>query len=163
MSVRGWLEVYADTHADWSPTSAVATLPGGRKALYYEVYASSVTGSGGIPATYGVFCRVWRSDCWWLKIMQKHGNFTKCGVCTFLKAALASAAGGAETRDVIRNRLARHYSFQGAQRLMLNHVEKACRQSNGKTWYCTIDKMDQNKTIVPAVWAHLKDPPPKYF
>jgi len=107
-------EAYAHTHADWSPMSEVASLPGGRKRLYYEIYYHDRATQGLRPGTYAHFLRVWRCDLFWLHTFHSQATFSKCGICQYLRAQLDSIPRSlVDARTAIRGRLFRHYEFQG--------------------------------------------------
>ena len=46
----------------------------------------------------------------------------------------------------------------GAQRMVVGGIEETCRMSNGAKWAMLIDKMDQQKSILPAMAAQNKTP-----
>ena len=48
LGARQWLEQYANTHAEWSPTEARAYLPAGRKLFYFHHYRSELMHRHGL-------------------------------------------------------------------------------------------------------------------
>lgn len=58
----------------------------------------------------------------------------------------------------LTGRLAQHFSFQAAQRLSQGRIEEACAASGGTKWFVKMDRMDQNKTILPTIWGQLRSP-----
>ena len=48
LGARQWLEWYADTHTEMSPTDGKAYLPAGRKAFYYAHYKKDTMERHGV-------------------------------------------------------------------------------------------------------------------
>ena len=69
------IEAYAGHHADWSPMRDVATLPGGRRKTYYELYCHDQATHGETTSVYKHFLAVWRTNVFWLKVYNKPGPF----------------------------------------------------------------------------------------
>ena len=153
--VRSWLEKYAEDHGDWCPNREGCALPGGRKRFYYNLYAVQRTEQRGCtPASYMYFLLTWRTDLPWLTICDAIGSFKKCGICTFIRQQIDSVPRNRGLLlDALKVRLARHFEFQGAQRIRLARIEEVCRQSQGVRWCMLVDRMDQNKTNLPSIAA----------
>lgn len=173
LNARQWLEWYAATYAEMSPMSAVAYLPAGRKAFYYEHYRQDVLSRAGLaPGVYApgvhkdvpladmsTFLKAWRMEVPWLIVSKSVSMFTRCSVCEYLKLLKEQTPKDQEKlRAAIEARLGRHFEFQAAQRLAHARVEEDCAQSGGQKWLMIIDKMDQKKTVVPTVWSQLPTP-----
>ena len=60
--------------------------------------------------------------------------------------------------NALRTRLGQHFQFQSAQRLALGREEERCIQSGGTDVFFHMDKMDQQKCILPCVWPLLSTP-----
>jgi hypothetical protein len=58
----------------------------------------------------------------------------------------------------LKGRLARHWGFQAAQRLQQGRLEEAAASSGGRVWFMKVDKMDQQKCVLPCVWGLLRTP-----
>ena len=159
LDARLWLEYYAETHGDFSPISGDCYLPAGRKICYWHVYAQQRKEASMPFASVGVFRESWRCECPWLIVERGTSTFTACGICTYLRQQIDLVPRGQpDILDALKERLARHYEFQSAQRLAQARVEEICHQSQGTKWSMVIDKMDQQRTILPAVWAQRRAP-----
>ena len=158
LDARRWLENYGTTFAEQSPNSLMCTLPPGRKHFYYCAYQHDRTSDNLPYASLSVFLMCWRVDVSWLVIAPGNQQQSKCGVCMFFKLQIDSAQRGSAALSLLKSRLGMHFQFQAAQRLCQDRVEEACAQSQGDLWMMKIDRMDQSKTILPAIWALLPSP-----
>lgn len=175
LGARQWLEWYAATYAEQSPMSYLAYLPAGRKAFYYQHYRNDMLKRAGLADSSGVyapgenpdlqlaggstFLKAWRVEVPWLIVCKSVSMFTRCSVCEYLKLLKEQTPRDQEVfRAAVDTRLGLHFEFQAAQRLAHARVEEECAQSGGQKWLMVIDKMDQNKTIVPTVWSQLSTP-----
>lgn len=83
----------------------------------------------------------------WLRC-RKSTPFTKCGLCEYLVHCIYNAAQGSG-RVKLMNRLALHHSWQGAQRKCLDELIEQSRRTPLDLVVFSIDKLDQQKSIVP--------------
>ena len=122
-----------------------------------EAYASAVRRMAEVPlADSGTFMRAWRMECPWLIVCKSISMFTRCSVCEYLRLLIDQTPRDQEaTRRALQARLGDHYEFQAAQRLSHNRLEEDCAHSGGARWFMLIDKMDQAKTVCPAIWSQL--------
>ena len=142
LDVRAWLEQYASVHGEQSPMSGVTLLPAGRKALYYELYCYDRRMDGSLAhldhkcADISTFLKCWRTECFWVVVAKSQSMFTRCGVCEFLKNMLDSTPREqTQLHAAIRDRLAKHYAFQSAQRLAQSRLEEQRLRSSGSEWW----------------------------
>ena len=158
LDARRWLENYGSTFAEQSPNSLICTLPPGRKHFYYLAYRHDRESDNRDFASEPVFLMCWRVDVSWLIVAPGNQQQGKCGVCTFFKLQIDSAARGSPSLLILKSRLGKHFQFQAAQRLVQDNVEERAAQSHGDLWMMKIDRMDQTKSILPAMWALLRSP-----
>jgi hypothetical protein len=135
-----WIQCYAETHGEMSPMSGIILLPAGRKQLYYSqyLYDRSLQNLGhldGKAADHKTFLKAWQLECFWVQVARSESQFTKCGVCEFLRGLLDSTPrSNPGLLDMIRSRLGQHWAFQSAQRLAMSRIEEGCVQSAGNEW-----------------------------
>lgn len=164
IDARSWLEHYAETHAEQSPTNGMYVLPCGRVKLYHLAYEADrleedLTHLDGKPADLVTFAQMWRTELPFIVISRDQGSFTKCGLCEYLKKLMDSSP-----RDRVglgqtaRLRLGDHYKFQSAQRLKKNALEERARRSDAQFWVLTQDKMDHSTTQLPTIWTQRATP-----
>ena len=159
LDARQWLEGYADTHAEKSPISLTAYLPRGRKNFYYLLYERDRRNRGMEYASLGVFLRAWRCECPWIVIPKRLGKFLRCALCEWLKLQIdRTPRTQPDLLSTLKHRLAEHFAFQSAQRLMQGRIQEMCYQSNGTKWFIKTDKMDENAIAVPTQWSQLRTP-----
>ena len=102
------------------------------------------------------FLRAWRIECPWLIVCKSVSMFTRCSVCEYLRLLIdQTPRDQVALRAALQARLGDHYEFQAAQRLAENRLEEECAHSCGRRWFFLIDKMDQQKTVCPAIWSQL--------
>ena len=156
MDVRSWLEKYAADHAEMSPHSDEAYLPAGRRSFYYLIYQRDRASLGQACASDTYFLRVWREAVPWLIVTKTVCRFVLCAQCEYLKSLIDSTARGElELLGVFRDRLAQHYTFQSAQRLMQRKLQEICNQSEGRKWFMKIDVMESGSLELPVLWDQL--------
>ncbi len=152
-TVRSWLLDFAKVHADSSPIGDKLYLPSGRKDFYWTVYVKDRTQAGDAEiASSSTFLMVWRKELPWIVVRTPGGPFTHCGLCEFLKM-LASNTTDAGLRNALLERLGQHYHFQASQRIAALAISRLSERNPADTVFIEIDKMDQQKTIVPRVHA----------
>ena len=156
LDARQWLEYYADTHAEQSPISLTSYLPGGRKQFYHLIYERDRQRTGQLAASLRVFLEAWRCETPWIVIPRRIGQFLKCGLCEWLKLQIDRCPRNQpELRELLKNRLGTHFSFQSAQRLIQSRIKELCKQSNGRKVFMETDKMDEKACVVPTEWSQL--------
>lgn len=93
-SARSWLLAYAEKHADTSPIRDSLFLPAGRKQFYWAAYYRDRVAQG-VPtqdiASLSYFLQMWRQELPWIELRAPSGPFTHCGLCDFMKLAIANA------------------------------------------------------------------------
>lgn len=135
-----WIQCYAETHGEMSPMSGLILLPAGRKQLYYTQYLyerslQCLAHIDGKPAEHKTFLKAWQVECFWVQVAKSESQFTKCGVCEFLRGLLDSTPrSNTHLLEVVRARLGKHWAFQSAQRLAMARIEETCVQSAGDEW-----------------------------
>ena len=83
----------------------------------------------------------------------------KCALCEWLKLQIdKTPRGQPELMTVFKDRLADHFQFQGAQRLVQGRIQEACKQSEGIRWFMKTDEMDEKAIVVPTEWSQLSTP-----
>ena len=162
LDARAWVKTYARKHASRSPISGVFELPAGKRKYYHAVYCldREEQAPGRIePASLAVFCEAWRLELPQVKVTTRTNNFTQCGLCTFmqLQMDMCPRSNGLLLQS-LRRRLGVHFRFQSSQRVKVDEILEIARQSCGKVWAFTIDKMDQTTTVLPSVWSLLSSP-----
>ena len=103
----------------------------------------------------GFVCQAWRVDLPWIKVRGSHSPFTKCGLCEFLKGCVGKAE-DESVRSMLLNRIGRHYEFAASQRLVLSNIWQKCQFNPRERTLISIDKMDQQKTMLPRVQHLMK-------
>ena len=107
-------------------------------------------------AESNTFMAAWRIECPWLIVCKSVSMFTRCSVCEYLRLLIDQTPRDQEPlRRALQARLGDHYEFQAAQRLAHGRLEELCANSGGAKWFMLIDKMDQSKTVCPAIWSQL--------
>lgn len=153
MDARAWLLDYAKTNGDTSPLNNKIYLPSGTKSCYYTCYLHSRMSKGvaaQLVASLPWFLQAWRQELPWIVLRSSSGQFTKCGLCEYLKL-LASTAKDASVKQRVLLRLGAHYDFQGAQRIALDNLFKQSERDPAELLAMGWDKMDQSKTLLPRV------------
>ena len=162
LDARAWIREYARTHASQSPISGRFELPAGRKQFYHSCYCYDRQHQQTPPiqpADITTFRKAWRFDCPHVAITTSTSKFTQCGLCAFLKGQMDQCPRSNQSLlQALRARLGAHFKFQSAQRVRIDDIAERCRQSGGKAWFFTIDKMDQTATICPTIWSQLSSP-----
>lgn len=96
---------------------------------------------GVFPVSISVY-----SEVGWLRA-RKATTFTKCGLCEYLIYCIQTTQDA--SRLGLMRRLSLHHNFQAAQRRAFNDlVEQSCRDPCSMVVF-SIDKMDQQKSILP--------------
>jgi hypothetical protein len=151
--------VYAETHAEQSPSTGLHELPHGRRSLYFLAYlqdkaAEDLTHLDGKAADQVTFLEAWRFELPHVTVAKAEGSFTKCGTCEYLKGLMDSnPRGQGSLGEIARSRLGQHYQFQGAQRIKMAYYEEQARRSGGEVWILKLDVMDHSNTVLPTVWS----------
>ena len=108
MHARQWLEHYARTRAELSPTKLEAYLPAGRKIFYYWQYVVEATSGRDkyrsaecLVASEKHFLRAWRQELPWLIICRSVCMFVKCGLCEYLKMQIDQLPREREDRPIV--------------------------------------------------------------
>lgn len=137
VNVRQWLEWYAASHAELSPSDFKAYLPTGRRGDYYWSYRMDALqpGRGRWPensplgvlqsseprdrdagiASQVTFLQVWRWEVPWLIVHHGKSMFTQCSVCSYLKLLIEQCPKSEwQWLDALKTRLGNHFQFQAS-------------------------------------------------
>ena len=91
LGARAWLEWYAETHADMSPTKFHAYLPAGRKCFYYAHYRKSILERYGVTEEDATGARAYALACRKSKKRSADGHSATATAAAYAAAAARMA------------------------------------------------------------------------